>query len=202
MAGVEQRDKKGKTRLAIEIRRIPASFTIPLRHRVLWPSLAPESQLLPYDHLDSTIQLGGFISSSNDPALSASSHLEAHYLPAAEQLPVAILTLTVEQISPAVHLSPEQSLAGRQIQLHKFAVLPELQGQGVGRQMYKAAERLLEAESHGTGTLLHFDARKNQRETYLAFGAELLDETVFVKRGPTGDGPEIEHVRMGKLLRP
>jgi hypothetical protein len=29
---------------------------------------------------------------------------------------------------------------------------------------------------------------------------EMLDPEIFVKRGPTGDAPPAEYVRMGKLL--
>lgn len=187
--------------LSITIRPIEPEQTAPLRHAVLWPTVDPKRQLLPYDHLPTTLHFGAFILST-----PSDIHLPPEYLPAsASQQPVGVLTVTLEPYAHPERLPPSYRPAvGRQ--LHKFGVLQSLQGQGVGRQLlfhlvdHLTSEIRARGEEQPEPVLLHFDARANQRGFYERLGMEMLDPEIFVKRGPTGDAPPAEYVRMGKLL--
>jgi GNAT superfamily N-acetyltransferase len=192
----------GASSFAITIRPIAPEQTAPLRHAVLWPTVDPKRQLLPYDHLPTTHHFGAFILSS-----PSDLHLPQEYLPApSDQRPVGVLTVTLEPYARPERLPPSYRPAVGH-QLHKFGVLQSLQGQGVGRRLLSHLVDHLTAEisaggeeQPGNPVLLHFDARANQRGFYERLGMEMLDPEIFIKRGPTGDGPPSEYVRMGKLL--
>lgn len=188
--------------LSITIRPIAPEQTAPLRHAVLWPTVDPNRQLLPYDHLPTTHHFGAFVLST-----PSDLHLPQEYLPAlSDQQPVGVLTVTLEPYVHPQRLPPSYRPAVGH-QLHKFGVLQSLQGQGVGRRLLSHLVDYLTTEISGRGedkdvepVLLHFDARANQRGFYERLGMEMLDPEIFIKRGPTGDGPPAEYVRMGKLL--
>ncbi|GFZ49681.1 hypothetical protein JCM24511_07083 [Saitozyma sp. JCM 24511] len=192
----------GTRSLSITIRPIAPEQTAPLRHAVLWPTVDPNRQLLPYDHLPTTHHFGAFVLST-----PSNLHLPQEYLPSLpDQQPVGVLTLTLEPYAHPQRLPPSYRPAVGH-QLHKFGVLQSLQGQGVGRRLLSHLVDYLTAETSARGedkpvepVLLHFDARANQRGFYERLGMEMLDPEIFIKRGPTGDGPPAEYVRMGKLL--
>jgi GNAT superfamily N-acetyltransferase len=172
---------------------------------VLWPSIDPDHQLLPYDHLTTTLHFGAFLITSCIPPASLSSTVDNAYLVTSEgQLPVGVLTVTLEPFARPESLPPSCVAANVSRQLHKFAVHPDLQGYAIGRQLLEhvISHLTLTAGEHMDAVLFHFDARANQRGFYEKLGMQLLDPEVFVKRGPTGNGPPVEHVRMGKLLVP
>jgi GNAT superfamily N-acetyltransferase len=163
----------------VEIRRIDSSRLPTIRKAVLWPSIPIESQLQTFDHADTTTHYGTFL-----------PHLEN---------PVGCLTLTKEKLKTDLPpgFSNIEGLAHYQV--HKFAVYKEYQGKGVGSTLFRHVLR----EVRGMGdrkVLLHLDARVEQRGWYERFGLRVLDEDVFVKTGPTGNGPAIEYIRLGIVL--
>lgn len=54
------------------------------------------------------------------------------------------------------------------------------------------------AAEAGPPALLHLDARREQAGFYERRGFSVLDPEVFVKKGPGGQGPGVEYVRMGR----
>lgn len=164
----------------LEIRRITADETKPLRHSVLWPSIPVDDQLYPYDALPSTVHLGAF-SPSHEPPL------------------VGCLTLVQEPFTRPNSLKSPPPPA--QVQLRKFAVDGKLQGQGIGRLLFQEAVKTCREVGEGQPVLLHLDAREEQVGFYQRLGMDVLDPEVFGKRGAGGLGPEIPHVRMGKVLQ-
>ena len=163
----------------VEVRRIDTSLLPAIRHAVLWPSVAIESQLQPFDSAETTIHYGAFIPEHENP--------------------IGCLTLTKEDYKkdfpPAI---ADLNLQG-QYQVHKFAVLRECQGKGIGSVLFRhVLEHLLELEAKPI--LLHLDARVEQKGWYERFGLQVLDGEVFSKKGPTGNGPPVEYIRLGIVL--
>jgi GNAT superfamily N-acetyltransferase len=163
----------------VEVRRIDASLLPPIRHAVLWPSVAIDSQLQPFDSAETTIHYGAF-------------------LPEHEK-PIGCLTLTKEdykkELPPAI---AELNLQG-QYQVHKFAILQEYQGKGIGSVLFRHTMGHLQ-QLEGKPILLHLDARVEQKGWYERFGLQVLDEEMFIKKGPTGDGPAVEYIRLGIVI--
>ncbi|WVQ78983.1 hypothetical protein IAT38_001075 [Cryptococcus sp. DSM 104549] len=195
------------TPLPLSIHPISGPQTAPLRHLVLWPSIDLENQLDPaYDFDEHTIHLGAYLTSTI-PGVE----LEKQYLPggggeedAPAQEAIGILTLAVQPYSTSATLPPPLShpipSSTTQVQLHKFATHPALRGLGIGRLMLARALELLK-EKYGAGNVLfHLDARANQKVFYTRCGMQVLDEREFEKRGTTGKGPAVIHIRMGALI--
>ncbi|RSH76698.1 uncharacterized protein EHS24_005446 [Apiotrichum porosum] len=186
-------------RTQVVIRPIPATSTSLLRHTVLWPSIPLAAQLLPYDHEPTTAHLGAFL--PVPPANFGLHDVPNDYSPGAlDPQPVGCLTVVFEEYLGA--LPNDIKARGpirQQVQLHKFAVLQQLQGQRIGRRLIERA--LADLASLDAGRILfHFDARLDQIGFYERLGMRILDPRVFIKYGPTGDGPPIEHIRMGKII--
>lgn len=163
----------------VEVRRIDTSLLPSIRHAVLWPSVAIESQLQPFDSAETTIHYGAFIPE--------------------HEIPIGCLTLTKEDYKkdfpPAIAGLHIQG----QYQVHKFAVLQEYQGKGIGSVLFRhVPEHLQELEAKPI--LLHLDARVEQKGWYERLGLQVLDGEVFVKKGPTGDGPAVEYIRLGIVI--
>lgn len=186
------------------ITAITPQQTAPLRHLVLWPSIALDSQLDPaYDFAPGTIHLGAYLTSPHGTQLSP------EYLPcpsgtAPAQEPVGIMTLALQPYRPLSPTtspgSPPLSPSLTHVQLHKFAVHPDLRGLGIGRTMFAHAVSLLK-EKYGEGNVLfHFDARSNQTRFYGMCGMEILDPVQFEKRGTTGKEVPVMHVKMGRVI--
>ncbi|WWD20356.1 hypothetical protein CI109_104832 [Kwoniella shandongensis] len=139
--------------------------------------------------------------------------------------PIAILTLVHHDYPKPNTLpshirssNPASALPTTQIQLHKFAVHPILQGKGVGRKsLFNAIDHLKSHQSQPTSSqseqtkgtaekeergkvFFHFDARLVQRRFYEKCGMEVLDEQVFEKFGTTGKEPGVKHIRMGNII--
>lgn len=125
----------------VEVRRIDPSLLPPIRHAVLWPSVAIESQLQPFDHADTTIHYGAFVPEN--------------------EVPIGCITLTKEEYKK--QLPP--AIAGKiqaQYQVHKFAVLQEYQSRGIGSVLFRhVLEHLQQLEAQPI--LLHLDARVEQK---------------------------------------
>jgi ribosomal protein S18 acetylase RimI-like enzyme len=190
------------TRPNVLIRLITPEEVVPLRHAVLWPSIPIDKQLMEYDTLPTTRHVGAFLRDSPDlrsGSPSTSSLAEDDNAVA----PVGILTLTLESYPSAAPVPPPITALNptRHIQLHKFAVATELQGRGIGRNMYEYVRELLAADDAGV-TLLHLDARKSQRGLYEKLGVHVLDDGVRIKRGPGDAGPPVEYIRMGQVVHP
>ena len=162
----------------VEVRRIDASLLPPIRHAVLWPSVAIESQLQPFDHADTTIHYGAFVPEN--------------------EVPIGCITLTKEEYKK--QLPP--AIAGKiqaQYQVHKFAVLQEYQSRGIGSVLFRhVLEHLQQLEAQPI--LLHLDARVEQKGWYERSGFQVLDEEKFIKKGPTGNGPPVDYIRLGIVL--
>ncbi|KAI9638834.1 uncharacterized protein MKK02DRAFT_41859 [Dioszegia hungarica] len=166
---------------------ISAKETSPIRHAVLWPSIPLSSQLLPFDILPTTSHHGAFLphSSSSPPTL------------------IACLTITLERYAHPHHLDPVITARAREhYQLHKFGVLQEYQGRGIGKKLLLEAIRQLRRRIGDEGpVLLHFDARETQIGFYEKLGFVVLEDERIVKRGPTGNGPPVMYQRMGMLVQ-
>ena len=164
----------------VEVRRIDASQLTPIRHAVLWPSVPLDSQLLPFDHADTTTHYGAFLSSTDSE-------------------PIGCLTLTREaykkDLPPFVADIPPE----KQYQIHKFAVMQEYQGKGVGTVLFRYTLQELQHTKPGP-VLLHLDARVEQRGWYERFGLQVLNEEIFIKKGPTGTGQPVEYIRLGIVV--
>ena len=162
----------------VEVRRIEASLLPPIRHAVLWPSVAIESQLQPFDSAETTIHYGAFVPE--------------------HEKPIGCLTLTKENYKNDLPPNIAETIRG-QYQVHKFAVLQEYQGKRVGSVLFRhVLEHLQGLESKPI--LLHLDARVEQKGWYERFGLQVLDVEVFVKKGPTGNGPAVEYIRLGIVM--
>jgi GNAT superfamily N-acetyltransferase len=162
----------------VEVRRIDASLLPPIRHAVLWPSVAINSQLQPFDSAETTIHYGAFIPENENP--------------------IGCLTLTKEDYKKELPSAIADKIQG-QYQVHKFAVLQEYQGKGIGSVLFRhVLEHLQQLERKPI--LLHLDARVEQRGWYERFGLQVLDGEVFSKKGPTGNGPPVEYIRLGIVL--
>ena len=184
----------------LSIRSILAEDTASIRHQVLWPSIPIELQLLPFDSLSTTRHCGAFQTTQTD-AGSADTPGKL----------VACLTVTLEsyerpdRLPPSIRQglyseSPDQA---PQYQLHKFAVLPDCQGRGIGKALlYSALQSLIVQvrQDGGRAFLFHFDARTTQLDMYRHLGFEVLDEERFMKYGSTGKEPGVEYVRMGRVV--
>lgn len=192
----------------ITVCQIEASATSAIRHRVLWPSIPLENQLLPFDTLPSTSHYGAFLPSARQEGSGSetASQSTSASLPEESQL-IAVLTITLEQFSSPSRL-PESIRSLRQYQLHKFAVLPAYQGRGIGRTLLTRSiqalsSRLKEAkDGKKEGKFLfHFDARSLQMEFYRHLGFEVLIEETFMKYGSTGKEKGVEYVKMGGVVQ-
>jgi GNAT superfamily N-acetyltransferase len=163
----------------LEVRRIDTSFLPPIRHAILWPSVAIDKQLQPFDSAETTIHYGAFIPEDENP--------------------IGCLTLTKEEYKKELPATiAEPNLQG-QYQVHKFAVLLEHQGKGIGSVLFRhVLEHLQQLEEKPI--LLHLDARVEQKGWYERFGLQVLDEEKFIKKGPTGNGPAVEYIRLGIVL--
>ncbi|KAL7419239.1 hypothetical protein Q5752_006076 [Cryptotrichosporon argae] len=174
---------------ALEIRPVTPAELAPIRHAVLWPSIPPDAQLLPYDFLPTTIHLGAFESGALVGCLTLTVEAYKGALPSPPSPPFP---------SPTDPTFPTLPYPARQVQLHKFAVLPHLQGKGIGRALFLAAAAAIHAGP--APALLHFDARANQQGFYARLGAGVLDPATFETRGPTGTATPVTHIRMGMVV--
>lgn len=164
---------------------------------MLWPAVPLEEQVQPYDHLPSTIHLGAFLDDSDD---IDDTLPEACRPGAAYQAPVGVMTITEESYRNTAALPPDlQDPALSHRQLHKFGVLQQLQGRGVGSALLQYAMKAFRGTQRER-VLLHLDARANQEGWYARFGIQRLEEGTFTKYGPTGKGPGVEYVHMGIIL--
>jgi len=162
----------------VKVRRIDASLLPPIRQAVLWPSVAIESQLQQFDSAETTIHYGAFLPEANKP--------------------IGCLTLTKEDYKKDLPSNTAETIRG-QNQVHKFAVLQEYQGKGIGSVLFRhVLEHLQQLEAKPI--LLHLDARVEQKGWYERFGLQVLDGEVFSKKGPTGNGPPVEYIRLGIVL--
>ncbi|WWC65886.1 uncharacterized protein I303_108508 [Kwoniella dejecticola CBS 10117] len=210
------------SQLWISFRQIDAEQTINLRKTVLWPSIPLSKQLDPsYDLRESTVHLGAFLHlrSADDPSsLSASSSrmripitikpdstsvlhdIEEGYLDGNE--PIGIMTLTQQSYSGAELALPNIGTGNcnKHIQLRKFAILPRLQGQSIGRQFLLHAIEYIKSNYPDERILCHFDARVSQRKFYERCGMKVLDEKSFWKFGSTGQEPGVEYIKMGNIV--
>jgi GNAT superfamily N-acetyltransferase len=163
----------------VEVRRVDASLLPPIRHAVLWPSVAIESQLQPFDSAETTIHYGAFIPENENP--------------------IGCLTLTKEDYKKDFPSAiAELDLQG-QYQVHKFALLQKYQGQGIGSVLFRHVLEHLQ-QLGAKPILLHLDARVEQKGWYERFGLQVLDGEVFIKKGPTGNGPAVEYIRLGIVV--
>jgi GNAT superfamily N-acetyltransferase len=162
----------------VQVRRIEANLLPPIRHAVLWPSVAIETQLQPFDSAETTIHYGAFIPEDENP--------------------IGCLTLTREDYKKDLPPAISETIQG-QYQVHKFAVLQEYQGRGIGSALFHHVLEHLQ-QLGGKPILLHLDARVEQRGWYERFGLQVLDEKVFIKKGPTGNGPAVEYIRLGIVI--
>jgi len=186
------------------VRLITPPEVVPLRHAVLWPSIPIDKQLMDYDTFSTTRHVGAFLQRSPTPAPGLAAGPSSSPAGHDDTSPlVGVLTLTLERYPSSTPLPAHvtDSDPTRHIQLHKFAVATELQGNGIGRKMYEYVRELLAADDEGV-TLLHLDARKSQRGLYERLGVQVLDEGVRIKRGPGDAGPPTEYIRMGEVVRP
>jgi ribosomal protein S18 acetylase RimI-like enzyme len=168
---------------AVYVRAIEAALVAPIRHVVLWPSIPLESQLLPFDTAPSTAHYGAFL---RDPETSTPN-------------PIGCLTVTEELCKATLPELVTRQHPKVQVQIHKFAVYSEFQGKGIGSALFRHV--LAEVSQRYEGpVLLHLDARVEQKGWYERMGLKVPDEEVFIKRGPTGDGPAVEYIRLGILL--
>lgn len=185
----------------VAITAITPQQTAPLRHLVLWPSIALGSQLDPaYDFAPATVHLGAYL------CAPVETQRPPDHLPgtAPAQEPIGIMTLALQPyrpLSPAT--SPPTPLLApslTHVQLHKFAVHPDLRGLGIGRTMFAHAVSLLK-DKYGEGNVLfHFDARANQTRFYGNCGMDVLDPVEFEKRGTTGKEVPVMHIKMGRVI--
>lgn len=180
----------------VNIRPIPASATVLLRHTVSWPSLPLSEQLQPYDHSSGTLHLGAFLPSP--PAELGLSDIPDVYSPTSrDQQPVGCLTVAFEPYEgrrPLEGLRPN----AQEMALHRFQVLTQLHGRGIGRLLVENLISRLRAP--GVHVLLHFDTRLSQVPFYERLGVRVLDEEKFVKKGRGEDGEAPELIRMGFLI--
>lgn len=168
---------------AIDVRLISSAQLPPIRHAVLWPSVPLGSQLQAFDSAPTTVHYGAFL---RDPEFSTTG-------------PIGCLTLTEELCKASLTDFITSHNPNVQLQIHKFAVYPEYQGRGIGSTLFRHV--LAEVSRHYVGpVLLHLDARVEQRGWYERMGLRVLNEDKFVKRGPTGDGPAVEYIRLGTIL--
>ena len=222
----------GKPTPPLSIRAVRAEETVPLRKLVLWPGLPLEDQLRPYDHFPTTVHIGAFLPSTlTSTSNSTSGEDTSLQLPTPPITPLTTPPITShegyekEEMVACLSLVFEPYLGARnlsdvpktEIQLHKFAVRPDLQGLGVGRAMVAFVMRLLGDTTNGPRVappagferfaelerpiLLHLDSRYLQRGFYSAIGLGVLDEKTWQFRGVHGDQPLKEYIRMGKLIQ-
>ncbi|WOO80209.1 uncharacterized protein LOC62_03G003720 [Vanrija pseudolonga] len=164
--------------LAVQIREIPPSAIIAIRHAVLWPNVALDAQLYEYDFAPGTVHIGAFRPDASEP--------------------VAVGTLVRAAFARPDALDADTRLL-EAVQLRKLAVVAQLQGQGVGKAMMAYTAALLTPAHGDKPLLLHFDARAAQAPFYEKLGYAVLDPTVFTK---TFGGEVVSFIRMGKVLRP
>jgi GNAT superfamily N-acetyltransferase len=167
----------------VEVHTIEADQLSPIRHAVLWPSVPLESQLLPFDTVPTTAHYGAFLRDPETPTTG----------------PIGCLTVTKELCKATLPELVTRQNPAVQVQVHKFAVYSEFQGKGIGSTLFRHV--LVEvSRRYERPVLLHLDARVEQKGWYERMGLKVLDGEVFIKRGPTGDGPAVEYIRLGILL--
>lgn len=184
-------------------RKIEAKETYPIRRTALWPSVPLDKQSQPYDNLATTSHFGAFLphhTHYSDAGLSewlSTGPMEDEPSPRY----IAVLSITTEPYPDPAGLPPDMRLPPAQHrQLHKFGVAQDLQGQHIGSALLRYAMEQTRRESDEP-ILLHLDARAKQEGWYARFGIKRLREGTFLKYGPTGNGPGVEYVRMGILLK-
>lgn len=188
---------------AIEIKTITAQQTTPIRHLVLWPSIALESQLDPaYDFAPTSIHLGAFLSSSSEEIQLSPEYLPRSSSTASPQEPIGIMTLALQPYCQLSSVTSPSFITPSliHVQLHKFAVHPDLRGLGFGRTMFAHAISLLKGKYGEGNVLFHFDARANQTRFYGKCGMDILDPIEFEKRGTTGKEAPVIHIKMGRVI--
>lgn len=163
----------------VEVRRIDAAVLPPIRHAVLWPSVPLQSQLQTFDHAPTTIHYGAFLPEYENP--------------------VGCLSVTVEDYKKRLPDPISDMKLSGQYQVHKFAIVQEHQGKRIGSALFRHVLEQLRIDLKGP-ILLHLDARVEQKGWYERFGLQVLDEEVFVKTGPTGNGPAVEYIRLGIVI--
>ncbi|WVR08001.1 hypothetical protein IAU60_005045 [Kwoniella sp. DSM 27419] len=192
--------------IQLSYRPITAEQTVPLRKIALWPSVPAQGQLdKSYDFATDTIHLGAFLAHSHDTTLG-DPYLPSSQQPESQQ-PIGIITFARRPYSSSAGQLPSgisSEQVRSQYQLHKFAIHPSLQGYGLGRTfLAHSLEELKRSDPSGQtagNLLLHLDAREPQIPFYRKCGMQVLDPIVFGKKSPTGEGDEIPHVKMGRLL--
>ncbi|KIJ98079.1 hypothetical protein K443DRAFT_681037 [Laccaria amethystina LaAM-08-1] len=135
--------------------------TIPLRHSVLWPSMAVEHVLLP--EAGKGLHLGAFC-----PLLDS---------------PIAVILLFIESfpIDNNDHGSSTSKNGQRMVRFRKFACDPEFQRRGVGTRLLVYV--LSMARSELNATIVWCDARTSSHDWYKrrglsSFGAKFSKDSV------------------------
>jgi GNAT superfamily N-acetyltransferase len=132
----------------IELKSITAAETRHLRQQVLRPNQRPEEQVYPHDDEPATLHAGAFD----------------------EGKLVGIATVFPEP--------PPGETDPRAWRLRGMAVLPEMQGRGIGRSLLEFCVAYIRAEN---GTALWCNGRTSARKFYESFG--------FAATGPEFDMP-------------
>ncbi|CDO72270.1 hypothetical protein BN946_scf184970.g122 [Trametes cinnabarina] len=155
----------------IDIRRISAEETVPLRHAVLWPDRPISYVLLPED--SSGFHFGAFVPESSTP--------------------VAVISLFYDpSLSSATQNLASQSVdpSSRVARFRKFACDPAYQGKGIGTRLLQHAFEVA-AKEMGC-SVIWCDARLSAAGWYERRGMRKVGK-IFYK----GD---IEYVRMMREL--
>ncbi|KAI9065963.1 acyl-CoA N-acyltransferase [Trametes sanguinea] len=156
----------------INIRRISADETVPLRHSVLWPDHPVSHVLLPED--SSGFHYGAFLLDSSTPV----AVISAFYDP---------LPPTTD--SPASPSQPPET-AQRTARFRKFACDPAYQGKGIGTRLL---QHVFDVAAKEMGcSVVWCDARRSAAGWYERRGMRRFGEMFF-----KGD---IEYVRMMREL--
>jgi GNAT superfamily N-acetyltransferase len=178
---------------SIYIRTITPEATLPMRALVLSQLVGTAPGVLPLDIAHGSLHMGAFLAQA-DPRVGA------EYQPSHEnQQPIAVLSLYLESYYDQSRLPPTYPPPGRQMQLHKFAVHPSLQGLGIGSVILPAVEGEVVSAlgaSREHPALLHCDTRLPQVAFYQRAGYELTEQEAFVKYKETG----VALQRLGKVV--
>ncbi|WVQ66455.1 uncharacterized protein L199_004636 [Kwoniella botswanensis] len=177
----------------LDFKPISPEQTIHLRHKVLWPSISIDDQLIPeYDFEEDTIHLGAFLKPHQvTPSIEAGIEAKDE-----DQIPelIGVLTLANQRYDdPSIDVPVH-------IQLHKFAIHPSYQSKGIGRQLLAHAIQILKIRYYKGRILFHFDARISQKRFYEKCGMSVLDEKTFWKFGKTGNAEGVQYVKMGCII--
>ncbi|OCF77832.1 hypothetical protein I204_01834 [Kwoniella mangroviensis CBS 8886] len=177
----------------LDFKPISPEQTIHLRHKVLWPSISIDDQLIPeYDLEEDTIHLGAFLNPHQlTPSIEAG--IEAKDEDQISDL-IGVLTLANQRYDDPSIDAPVH------IQLHKFAIHPSYQSKGIGRHLLAYAIQILKTRYHEDRILFHFDARVSQKRFYEKCGMSILDDKTFWKFGKTGNAEGVEYVKMGCII--